>query len=638
MLPLPSTGRATPLGATPVTNGVNFRVWAPRAHKVYLVLDGSPPEEDSAWQLQPLGDGTWYGFAKDVSVGRPYCYLVAGPGGKNWKRDPRARLLTVQPSFPDALGVIRVPDAFPWHNTGYRTPAFENLILYQIHVGTFHLRPGATEGKFLDVALQLPYLRSLGINGLQLMPVDEFPTMFSLGYNGTDYFSPENDYGVHDDGVLPDYFARINGLLAAKGLAPYSSPDALRRTDDQLRALVDLCHAYGVAVLFDVVYNHAGGDFGNHSLYFFDMMPYGNFNDSLYFTDREWAGGLGFAYWNDDVKQFLIDHAKSLIEEYRIDGMRFDEVSVMDRFGGWKTCQDITGTCRYVKPEALFIAEYWPVNPCAVTPAASGGAGFDATWHDQLRNAVRQAISVAAQGADARVPLNDVAAAIASDNLGARWRAVQCVEDHDIVRHDRGDRIARLADPSNPRSWYARSRARVAMGLLLTAPGIPMIFMGQEFLEDKRFSDDAGSGHLLYWDGLQQGDKAMADHLRSTSELIATRWRQPALRGEPVRVHHADEFNRIIAFHRWLEGIGRDVVVVASLSESTRGGYRIGFPSGGRWLEVFNSDVYDNWVNPQAAGNGGGIHADGMPYDGMPVSAEIVIPANSVLVFARDFG
>jgi len=203
------------------------------------------------------------------------------------------------------------------------------------------------------------------------------------------------------------------------------------------------------------------------------------------------------------------------------------------------------------------------------------------------------------------------------------------------VKAGEQQRIAALADESNHRSWYARSRSRVATALLLTAPGIPMLFMGQEFLEDKQWSDNPGSPNLIYWQGLESGDKSMVDHLRFTQDAIRLRWSQPALRGESIRVFHVHNGNRVVAFHRWIEDAGQDVVVVASLSDATYRGYSIGFPGPGRWIEVFNSDVYDNWVNPLVAGNGGGVVADGGPMHGFATSSSIVIPANGVVVFAR---
>lgn len=96
--------------------------------------------------------------------------------------------------------------------------------------------------------------------------------------------------------------------------------------------------------------------------------------------------------------------------------------------------------------------------------------------------------------------------------------------------------------------------------------------------------------------------------------------------------------NRVLAFQRWQQGVGRDVVVAASLNESTFYDYRLGFPRPGRWLEVFNSDIYDNWVNPWAAGNGGSITADGPPWHGLLHSARVGIPANSIVMFALDEG
>jgi 1,4-alpha-glucan branching enzyme len=173
--------------------------------------------------------------------------------------------------------------------------------------------------------------------------------------------------------------------------------------------LVDILHVSGMAVIFDVVYNHAGGDFGDESLYFFDLLPRGNQNDSLYFTDRAWAGGLGFAYWNAGVRQFLIDNAISFLAEYHIDGFRYDEVSVIDNFGGWSFCQDLSGTVRFAKTSAVQIAEFWkPGQDWAVRPSASNGAGFDLVWHDGVREAVRGAILQAAAGRDAAINLDPV--------------------------------------------------------------------------------------------------------------------------------------------------------------------------------------------------------------------------------------
>jgi 1,4-alpha-glucan branching enzyme len=635
MTVLPDLTKA-PMGGTLVPGGATFRVWAPRAKAVHVSGDFNGWTEDASSGLAQIGGGHWASFVPGLKDGDQYLFYVNGTGSSGYKRDPRARLLTLQPAFPLAHCVLRDPGGFPWHRARFVPPPFNDLIIYQLHVGTYVIAPDNPDGTFFDVIQQVPYLASLGVNAIELLPIQEFPTTFSLGYNGTELYSPENQYAVADENKLQDYLELTNSILRNAGEAPYAGVDALRNGDDQLRALIDVCHVHGIAVIFDVVYNHAGGGFDEASMWFFDRMPEGNNNDSLYFTDQGWAGGLVFAYWNDAVKQFLIDNARFLYEEYRIDGLRFDEVSVMDRFGGWATCQDLTDTLRADKPEAVQIAEYWPVNAWVVKDRWDGGAGFDATWTDGLRDSVRAAIASTSVGATAQVSMSAVADAIAGAGLRNRWRAVQAVENHDIVYTGRSPRIAKLSDGSNPRSWYARSRSRVAMGLVLTSSGIPFVFMGQEILEDKPWSDTPDTATMIWWDGLHGGDKSMGDFLRFTRELIGVRRNYPALRGEGCAIIHVHDENRVLAFQRWVEGVGNDVLVVCSLNENTWYDYSIGFPQPGRWLEIFNSDVYDNWVNPAVAGNGGEVEASGPPMHGLAHSAALTIPANGFVIFARS--
>jgi 1,4-alpha-glucan branching enzyme len=231
--------------------------------------------------------------------------------------------------------------------------------------------------------------------------------------------------------------------------------------------------------------------------------------------------------------------------------------------------------------------------------------------------------------------MSGIAAALSPSGFDHAWRTVTCVENHDLVYVGRQQRIAALADGANRRSWYARSRARVAMGLLMTSPGIPQLFMGQEFLEDKQWHCAPDRKNMLWWEGFEGADKAMSDHWRCTADLIALRRRFEALRGDRVNACYVSDEDRVLAFHRWIEGVGGDVVVIVSLAEFTRYDYRLGMPGPGLWREVFNSDAYDNLPNPWVAGNGGSVTADGEGMHGMPASASLVIPANSVLVLSR---
>ena len=635
----------TPMGANLVDGGATFRTWAPNAIAVMVHGDFNSFTNRDDCALQRGGDGYWRGFILGVMEGQKYKFFITGPDGPGYKRDPYAR----EVHDPEWNCIVRRP-TFPWHDTGFTTPQFSDFVIYQLHVGAFFTRLPPNPGTFLDVVDRIPYLVDLGVTVLQLLPVQEFPGNFSLGYNGTDYFSPEFAYAVGVD-RLDDYLNRVNQLLDDKGLTRFSRGDLVGEMN-QLKALVDLCHTYGLAIIFDLVFNHAGGNFGSESLWFYDRQqgsagPSLQFWNSLYFSDKTWAGGNVFNFQSEPVRQFLIDNARFFIDEYRVDGFRYDEVSVIDNNGygqGWNFCAALTRTLRAARPGAIQHAEYWPVNPWVVKETEDGGAGFHTTMTDELRVAVRSALQLAASLNDGALPMTALGNQLAPTYFQNLWRGVQSLENHDLVMqpkdlndHGRMDRIGRAADPSNARSWWARSRSRVATGLVLTAPGIPMLFMGEEILEDKQWSDDV-AGHpelLIYWDGLSAADSSMRDFLRFVRELIKLRWQQPALRGEGFRLVHVHDQNRVLAFHRWVPGSGLDVIVVASLANHNQYGYRIGFPSAGLWREVFNSDVYDHWVNPKVVGNGGAVTADETSLHDFTCSAPLTLPANGILVFAR---
>jgi 1,4-alpha-glucan branching enzyme len=157
--------------------------------------------------------------------------------------------------------------------------------------------------------------------------------------------------------------------------------------------------------------------------------------------------------------------------------------------------------------------------------------------------------------------------------------------------------------------------------------------MGQEFLEDNQWNENPGGTNLINWAGLNSGDKSMGDQLRFTQDFLRLRWNQPALRGQSINAFYSSNNDRVVAFHRWIEGQGMDVVVVASLNDAPFFGYQLGFPQSGRWAELFNSDIYDNWVNPLAVGNNGAVYASGGPLHNLPFSASITIPPRAILVF-----
>jgi 1,4-alpha-glucan branching enzyme len=644
--------RTSPMGANVTSDGAIFRTWAPNASSVALVAGAQLPQTQQAnWSpaqedlLEPLGDGSWGGFIAGVRDGDLYMVFIEGVGSRGWKRDPFARELSTSQSYPNSPCVVRDPASYPWHDAQWTPPAFSDLVIYQLHVGTWWAcdETGADVrstrgGTFLDVADKLDHLVSLGVNAIQLLPIQEFETSNSMGYNGVDLFSPELEYCV-DATELPWRLSQANAALGALG-QPGLTAAQLAPGVSQLKFLIDLCHLRGVAVILDQVYNHAyghddHGQFDDRSLWFYDRQTNGNPNNSLYFTDQVWIGPM-FAYWNDWVSQFLIDNACSYIDEFHIDGIRYDEVSAISNHGGDLFSQRLTETVRASRPSAIQIAEYWNGDRGRAVQPPPAGLGFDAELADGLRNSLRDLLVQLRAGESAAIDLSGVAGGLLA-SMDRTWRLNQCLENQDLTYagHSDAARVPVLANPADHRDWYGRSRSRAASGILMTAPGIPTIFMGEEFLEDKNWSDDRTVDGLVWWEGLWAADSSMRDFLRCLSDLVALRRAQPALQEGGIRVSQAQNFERVLVFHRWLEGAGRDVIVVASFDESPKAGYPVGLPFAGSWRVLFNSDFYDSFPNPGVVGDGAFVEAAGGPLDGFAASAQLTIPGNGVLVLGR---
>ena len=194
----------TPMGATLVDGGATFRVWAPGATQVYVALG-----DTSVYRPQPQDElvgnpatGHWTGFVPGVADGDHYRFYVVGAGGRaELKRDPWARELEPGVAIADCDCIVRARDSYPWHDAGYRPPPFHELVVYQLHVGVFSARDAnghdirrGRVAKLLDVLDRIDYLVDLGVNAVQPLPLVEFHGEWSLGYNGTDLFSPETDY------------------------------------------------------------------------------------------------------------------------------------------------------------------------------------------------------------------------------------------------------------------------------------------------------------------------------------------------------------------------------------------------------------------------------------------------------------
>jgi 1,4-alpha-glucan branching enzyme len=593
------------MGALPYPGGTTFRVWAPHAGSVVVSgsWDGWAPE---ATMLARDGDGTSGTWSADVDGVRPgdeYRYrLRTADGDEVWRMDPYGRQVT------SSVGnsVVYDPAAFDWGDHWFQMPDRDDLVIYELHVGTFNA-PGDRHGDFDRAARRLPYLRDLGISAVQVMPPFEFAGDVSWGYNPAHLFAIESGYG---------------------------GPDAFKR-------FIKAAHEHGIAVIVDVVYNHLGPT--DLDLWQFDGWS-ANGGGGIYFYNDERAmtpwGSTRTDYGRGEVRTFLRDSALTWLEEFQCDGLRFDATlfirtvdglpgnAASDLPDGWSFMAWLNAEIHQRQPWKLTIAEDIQDDLKLVAPTTEGGAGFDAQWDIRFIRRIRPSLET---GDDQARSIGEVVEAISGEGRGAAPTRVIYTESHDDVANEQV-RLPEAIKPGDASSWWSEKRATLGSALVLTSPGIPMLFQGQELLEDRWFDDTVG----LDWSkaGTHKGI------LRLHRDLIALRrgggGTTLGLRGDNVAILRADEAAKLVAFHRWKDGgRGDDVVVVANLADRTVTDLRLGLPAAGRWRVRLNSDspVYASDFDGHEALD---TETDAEPLDGFVQSALVSVGPYGVVVLSQD--
>jgi len=429
------------LGAVPSESGVLFRVWAPKAHTVEVVLEEG---SHTAFPLEEANGGFFEGVLSTVKTGSLYRYTIDGKGPYP---DPASRF---QPQGVHGPSQVVDPRQFHWSDSAWQGHALKNLILYELHVGTF-----TPAGTFAGMMERLPYLADLGITALELMPVADFPGRRNWGYDGVSLFAPAHHYGEPDD----------------------------------LRRVVDRAHELGMSVLLDVVYNHLGPD-GN---YLEAFSPY-------YFTSRHhtpWGSAVNLdGEQSQHVRHFFIENAVQWIRDYHIDGLRLDATHAMIDNSRPPFLAELTERVHAdVKPrEVVLIAEDCRNLACIVTSVNDGGWGLDAVWSDDFHHEVRRSLAKDKEGyfQDFSGHLQEIATTLKKgwyfsgqpsvhfgrprgtkpDDIPLQ-RFVFCLQNHDQIGNRAfGERLNQQIDPAS---------YRAASTLLLTVPETPLLFMGQEW-------------------------------------------------------------------------------------------------------------------------------------------------------------
>lgn len=590
------------LGSTPlVGGGVSFRVWAPHAEAVSVV--GSFNDWNAA--RHPLArdaSGIWAGVVAEAESCAEYRYHLRQGGTTFTRGDPHA-MKVVNSSGPSIAWRPDPEGAGP----AFIPPTLDQLVVYELHIGTFRAEKGRGPGTFASAREQLPYLRDLGINAVEIMPVAEFAGDFSWGYNPAYPFAVERAYG---------------------------GPEGLQE-------FVRAAHEHGIAVILDVVYNHFGP--GDLALWQFDGWSENNQGGIYFYNDWRAETPWGWSrpdYGREEVRTYIRDNALMWLRDYRIDGLRWDMAvfirTYRGRHGdpddelkeGWSLLQWVNNSVHEQFPRALTIAEDLQDSEWLVKDVNAGGAGFHAQWDSAFVHPVRSALIVAD---DEHRDLDAVIGALKCRYEGDAFRRVIYTESHDEVANGKARLPSEIA-PDESDSYAAKKRSLLGAALVLTAPGVPMLFQGQEFLENEWFRDDVP----VDWEKLTRFPGLHACH----RDLIALRRNlggvTAGLSGQHLETHHVNHPAKILGYRRWREGgPGDDVLVVLNLSTLPVSDYAVGVPAAGLWRVRLNSDgrAYDAGFGDHPAADAEAV-AD--PLDGYTHRIVTGIGPYSALIFSQD--
>ncbi|MEM9369188.1 MAG: alpha-amylase family glycosyl hydrolase [Planctomycetota bacterium] len=590
------------LGASLRDEGCDFRVWAPNVSHLRVAIQSGKQWDNSApatrVNLTKDARGYWKGFAKEVSAGDLYRFELSFNGTDFFQRlDPAARdTLHSQPARhnPGSQNASIVTSNQPYAWSSFQTPGFENFLIYQFHVGSFAGRNdhvNKTIATFQDVESKLAYIRELGFNAIEPLPIQEFTNDRSWGYNPAAFFAPESAYGSPDD----------------------------------LKHLVDAAHQHGLAVIFDVVYNHAGPQ--DNVLWEFDgwVHPRKVDHGGIYFEDGQTTDwGRGPAWWKEEVRDFFHQNARMYFTDYNADGLRFDVTTQIDG----NQLSKVTWELQQEFPNKYFTAEHLPADPWITT-----WGNFDASWFARSHHEMQRALN-------GDNPVDRVKSFLGWDRFKHAWNLVKyTMGSHDDVGDDHKGNAKKgltnwdarhryLIDQFGGRdNWHARSKCRLAWALNVAMPGTPMMFMGSEchmgapnvawgYWHDGH--DDNGD-HRFDWS--IAGDSTGIPMRRLVAAVNQVRWDNPALRSDTLIITQEDRDNQVMAFKRWKDG--NLVLTVVNLGDRNFANHSYGVRTdgqSGRWSQILCTQDADfgGWDGAGNAFHEPETQADGHLYINLP--------------------
>ncbi|MFC4874906.1 alpha-amylase family glycosyl hydrolase [Negadavirga shengliensis] len=588
------------MGAVPGTEGVTFRVWAPYADNVFVFGTFNDWNETSD-PLEHEADGYWATLLKEPQPGDEYKYVIHNGDQKLVRNDPYAKKVT----HSNGNSVIYQPE-FQWEDKDFQIKPFNELVIYELHIGTFWQKNNEKVGDFFTASEKLGYLKDLGINAIELMPVAEFTGAKSWGYNPAHPFAIETDYG------------------GPEGLCHF----------------VNEAHKHGIAVIMDVVFNHFGP--GDTDLWRFDGW-YENGKGGIYFyndfkSTTPWGENRP-DYGRKEVRNYLRDNALMWLEDYHCDGLRYDGTAFIrflkggistDRVEieeGYQLLQMINGEIREKYPHKILIAEDLKSETIVSTPIKHNGLGFHTQWGTAFVHTLKR---ILLEIDDQRRSLQEVVEALLFIFNNDAFQRVIFTESHDSVANT-SSRLPEEIQPGEAHGEYAKKKSTLGAITLFTAPGIPMVFQGQEFLMDSYFNID----HALDW-GKLEAFNGIHDMYR---DLIGLRNghkdEMVGLTGNLTEVLHFNQDNLVIAYQRvHYDHQHKPVIIILNYSHQTHKGYRIGIPYDGSFQVRFNSG-WKGYDESFAEVELVKIEAEGRSFEEKPYSILVDIPQYGGIILAR---
>jgi 1,4-alpha-glucan branching enzyme len=604
------------LGAHPLAHagveGVAFAVWAPNARRASLVGDFNDWDGRRMPMRRRPEVGIWELFVPGLRPGHFYKYEMLAPDGNllPLKADPYAE--RAEPP-PGTASVIAAPSRHVWSDDAWLAQRAQHndrsapIAVYEAHLGSWR-RSRGSHGRYLsyrELADELvPYVRGLGFTHIEILPVSEYPFDGSWGYQPVSLFAPTSRHGTPDD----------------------------------FRAFVDACHTAGLGLWLDWVPGHFPAD--PHGLGRFDGTALYEHADPRQGVHRDW-NTLIYNYGRREVRNFLLSSALYWLREFHIDGLRVDAVASMlyldysrgpgewvpNVYGGRENLEAI-GFLRRLN-ELVFgeangatsVAEESTAWPMVSRPVYVGGLGFGFKWnmgwmHDTLHYMSLDPIF-------RKYHHNDLTFGL----LYAFHENFILPLSHDEVVHGKASLIAKMSGDR----WQRFANLRAYYALMWTQSGKKLLFMGNEFAQEREWNHDIGLDWPLLADPLHRGVQQL---VRDLNELYRNTPALHQLDCEPdgfVWIDPNNAAESVVSYLRRGRGRQPIVVVVCNFTPIVRENYRVGVPYPGRYHERINTDAVE--YAGSGVGNAGGVEAENHPMHGHPYSLRLRLPPLGALLF-----